>query len=64
LFLQSWYGLSDPMTEELMRNNTILDETTICKFRNALIKNNLLESIFKEVKNITIEKRITFKRYI
>ena len=58
LFLQSWYGLSDPLTEELIHDrisfrkfldikeeDSIPDETTICKFRNALIKNNLLESI-------------------
>ena len=51
LFLQSWYGLSDPMTEELIHDrisfrkfldikdeDTIPDETTICKFRNALIR--------------------------
>ena len=50
LFLQSWYGLSDPMTEELIHDrisfrkfldikdeDTIPDETTICKFRNVLI---------------------------
>lgn len=71
LFLQSWYGLSDPMTEELIHDrisfrkfldikdeDTIPDETTICKFRNALIKNNLLESIFLEVKKSMIEKNL------
>ena len=71
LFLQSWYGLSDPMTEELIHDrisfrkfldikdeDTIPDETTICKFRNALIKNNLLESIFLEVKMSMVEKNL------
>lgn len=71
LFLQSWYGLSDPMTEELIHDrisfrkflnikdeDTIPDETTICKFRNALIKNNLLESIFLEVKKSMVEKNL------
>ena len=71
LFLQSWYGLSDPMTEELIHDrisfrkfldikedDTIPDETTICKFRNALIKNNLLESIFLEVKNSMIKNNL------
>jgi len=71
LFLQSWYGLSDPMTEELIHDrisfrkfldikeeDTIPDETTICKFRNALIKNNLLESIFLEVKKSMIQKNL------
>lgn len=71
LFLQSWYGLSDPMTEELIHDrisfrkfldikdeDTIPDETTICKFRNALIKNTLLESIFLEVKKSMTEKNL------
>lgn len=64
LFLQSWYGLSDPMTEELIHDrisfrkfldikdeDTIPDETTICKFRNALIRENLMEMIFDQVKS-------------
>lgn len=71
IFLQSWYGLSDPMTEELIHDrisfrkfldikeeDTIPDETTICKFRNALIKNNLLESVFQEVKKSMCEKNL------
>jgi IS5 family transposase len=71
LFLQSWYGLSDPMTEELMHDrisfrkfldikdsDVIPDETTICKFRNALIKNSILESIFLEVKKSMVEKNL------
>jgi len=64
LFLQAWYGLSDPMVEELIHDrisfckfldikddDTIPDETTICKFRNTLIKANLLEFIFKTVRD-------------
>lgn len=64
LFLQTWYGLSDPMTEELIHDrisfrkfldikedDVIPDETTICKFRNALIKEKVLEAIFEEVTN-------------
>lgn len=71
LFLQSWYGLSDPMTEELIHDrisfrkfldikdeDTIPDETTICKFRNALIKENLLEAVFDEVKAEMIKKNL------
>ncbi len=71
LFLQSWYGLSDPMTEELIHDrisfrkfldikdeDTIPDETTICKFRNALIRENLLEVLFNQVKSQMIEKRL------
>jgi IS5 family transposase len=71
LFLQSWYGLSDPMTEELIHdrisfrkfldikdNDTIPDETTICKFRNALIKANVLEAVFNEVKASMLAKNL------
>ena len=71
LFLQSWYGLSDPMTEELIHDrisfrkfldvkeeDTIPDETTICKFRNALIRENLLEMIFNQVKSQMSEKNL------
>jgi len=66
LFLQSWYGLSDPMTEELIHDrisfrkfldikdeDTIPDETTICKFRNALIRENLLEVLFNQVTDLS-----------
>lgn len=71
LFLQNWYGLSDPMTEELIHDrisfrkfldikdeDTIPDETTICKFRLALIKEELLEDIFNQVKTMMEEKRL------
>lgn len=71
LFLQSWYGLSDPMTEELIHDrisfrkfldikdeDTIPDETTICKFRNALIKANALEIVFNKVKASMIAKNL------
>lgn len=71
LFLQSWYGLSDPMTEELIHDrisfrkfldikdeDTIPDETTICKFRNALMRENLMEIIFHQVKSQMIEKNL------
>jgi IS5 family transposase len=59
------------MTEELIHDrisfrkfldikdsDTIPDETTICKFRNALIKNNILEAIFLEVKKSMIEQNL------
>ena len=55
LFLQAWYGLSDPMTEEMIHDrlsfrkfldikadDDIPDETTICNFRNALMGKILL----------------------
>jgi len=71
LFLQSWYSLSDPMTEELIHDrisfrkfldikneDTIPDETTICKFRNKLIKKKLLSRIFDEVKAMMVKKNL------
>lgn len=71
LFLQSWYGLSDPMTEELIHDrisfrkfldikdeDTIPDETTICKFRNALIRENLFETIFNLVRSSMMSKNL------
>jgi IS5 family transposase len=63
LLLQQWYGLSDAEAEEqihdrrsfqeflsLNHNDSIPDETTICNFRNALIKLELDKYFFKEVK--------------
>lgn len=71
LFLQSWYSLSDPMTEELIHDrisfrkfldirdeDTIPDETTICKFRLKLIEKKLLSRIFNEVKAMMIKKNL------
>jgi len=71
MFLQSWYGLSDPMAEELIHDrisfrkfldikdeDNIPDETTICKFRKKLVDHNLFETIFIEVKNMMNEKNL------
>ena len=71
LFLQSWYSLSDPMTEELIHDrisfrkfldirdeDNIPDETTICKFRLKLIEKKLLSRIFDEVKAMMIKKNL------
>jgi len=59
LFLQAWYSLSDPMTEELIHDrlsfrefleiqadDDIPDETTIGNFRNALMDRMLFDKIF------------------
>lgn len=59
LFLQAWYGLSDPQTEDLIRDmlsfraflgigleGVVPDETTLCKFRNKLIEAGLMEWLF------------------
>jgi len=74
LFLQSWYGLSDPQAEEQINDrisfrlfldikseDTIPDETTICKFRNKLIEKGLMKKLFEETKERMIKKGIIMK---
>ena len=74
LFLQAWYGLSDPMTEELIHDrlsfrhfldirsdDDIPDETTICKFRNALMDKMLFDRIFEEVNAVMTERGLILK---
>ena len=74
LFLQAWYGLSDPMTEELIHDrlsfrqfldiksdDDIPDETTICKFRNALMNKMLFDKIFEEVNKVMQEQGLILK---
>src|SRR3990170_2166 len=62
-FLQQWFNLSDPAVEEalydsgVMRqfagidlgNEPVPDETTVCKFRHLLERNDLGASIFARV---------------
>jgi len=74
LFLQAWYGLSDPMTEELIHDrisfrefldikadDDIPDETTICNFRNAIVEKMLFEKIFMIVNGIMQEQGLILK---
>ena len=74
LFLQAWYGLSDPMTEELIHDrlsfrrfldirsdDDIPDETTICKFRNALMDKMLFDRIFEEINSVMQERGLILK---
>jgi len=74
LFLQAWYGLSDPMTEELIHDrlsfrhfldiksdDDIPDETTICKFRNALMEKMLFDKIFEEINSVMQERGLILK---
>lgn len=62
ILLQQWYGLSDATCEEyiyemksyqdflgLTMDDDIPDETTICRFRNALTKNRFDQEFFLEV---------------
>jgi len=74
LFLQTWYSLSDPMTEELIHDrisfrkfldikaeDDIPDETTIGKFRNALMDKMLFDKIFAEIQAKMIENGLIVK---
>lgn len=74
LFLQTWYGLSDPMTEELIHDrlsfrkfldisadDDIPDETTICNFRNAIMEKMLFDRIFDLINAIMIDKGLVLK---
>lgn len=62
LLLAQWYGLSDPMLEESLLDRVSFrrfcgfaldaatpDETTLCRFRNALKQAGLGEALFQEV---------------
>jgi IS5 family transposase len=62
LLLQQWYGLSDPGLEEALLDRVSFrrfcglaldaatpDETTLCRFRNALKQAGLGEALFREV---------------
>jgi len=74
LFLQAWYGLSDPMTEEMIHDrlsfrhflgiksdDDIPDETTICRFRNVLMDRMLFDRIFEEVNRVMHERGLILK---
>jgi IS5 family transposase len=62
LLLAQWYGLSDPMLEESLNDRVSFrrfcgfaldaatpDETTLCRFRNALKQAGLGEALFGEI---------------
>lgn len=62
ILLQSWHSLSDPKLEEALRvridfmlftgmgiEQATPDETTICRFRNRLVKGNLDKELFEEI---------------
>ncbi len=70
-FLQVWYKLSDPQTEEQIKDRLsfrsflgigygaearVPDETTLCRFRNRLVEVGLMEDIFDVVRE-ELEKR-------
>ena len=68
LLLQRWYNLSDPGLEEAVNDrlsflrftgfsfeSSIPDETTICRFRNELIKKGLYKKLLSRI-NDQLEK--------
>jgi len=74
LFLQTWYGLSDPMTEELIHdrlsfrkfldiqaNDDIPDETTIGNFRNAIMDKMLFDKIFAMIQDDMVKQGLVLK---
>jgi IS5 family transposase len=74
LFLQTWYHLSDPMTEEMIHDrlsfrkfldiksdDDIPDETTIGKFRNAIMNKMLFDKIFEIVNEVMYQKGLILK---
>lgn len=74
-FLQLWYNLSDPAIEEALYDRTSFqqfvgldgftmlppDETTICRFRHFLEKNQLAEVIFNTVNEHLARKGLVLK---
>ncbi|TAL49653.1 IS5 family transposase [Patescibacteria group bacterium] len=75
LFLEMWYGLSDPELEEQVldrvsfqkflgvRNRTdIPDETTICRFRGKLVELHAEEELFEVVQSMIDEHGLRVNR--
>jgi len=69
LLLQSWFDLSDPKTEELLKDrisfirfsgfslsSDIPDHSTICRFRNSLLKKELYKKLLEEI-NTQLESK-------
>jgi len=68
LLLQTWYDLSDPLTEEALldrisfqrftgfsSSDDIPDYSTICRFRNELLNSGLYDKLFRDI-NRQLEK--------
>jgi|SRR5208282_616685 len=75
LLLQTWYDLSDPMTEEYLINwipasrfvglslaSDVPDHSTICRFRNELKELGLYEKLFNEINRQLEEHEILIKK--
>ena len=71
--VSQWYSLSDEATEDLLYENqaaknyvgvdcnTVPDETTLCKFRHLLERNNLAEEIFNAIAQRLENKGVLLK---
>jgi transposase, IS5 family len=74
LLIQRWYNLSDPGLEEAVNDrisflrftgfsleNSIPDETTICRFRNELGKRDLFEKLLAKINEQLQSKQLLVK---
>jgi transposase, IS5 family len=75
LLVQTWYNLSDPEMEEalydkisfirfvgLSMTSDVPDHSTICRFRNELLRLELYEKLFQEINLQLEEKEILVKK--
>jgi IS5 family transposase len=74
-FLQQWFNLSDPQAEDMLYDSesmrrfaridllqdTVPDETTICKFRHVLEAYQLTARMFDAVKALLEERKLLLK---
>jgi IS5 family transposase len=75
-FLQHWFDLSDPVTEEILYDSRALrqfvgidlgrelvpDETTICKFRHLMEQHHLTDVLFQKVNIYLTESGLKVSR--
>ncbi len=75
LLLQKYYNLSDQATQDALYVNllfirfvglsledSVLDESTICRFRNSLLKNRLYDKLFNSVNKQLESKNLIAKK--
>jgi IS5 family transposase len=75
LLLAQWYGLGDPELEDCLKDrlsfkqfvglqmeDDVPDETTLCRFRNKLMKKDLLKKLFKIINGQLEEKGIFIQK--
>jgi IS5 family transposase len=74
-FLQQWFDLSDPQAEEMLYDSEAMrrfaridlgedrvpDETTICRFRHLLERQQLTAALFETVRALLEERRLLLK---